>query len=95
MLFWLVNEISKLATGKDLPIGRTKLAKILCWISERGSAVESVEINPLSGESRATVGRSDNSSSPALQGLFAHTAFTRTLKPSRGFGIGHICQSAL
>ncbi|EIG60024.1 hypothetical protein Bra1253DRAFT_04776 [Bradyrhizobium sp. WSM1253] len=25
----------------------------------------------------------------------AHTAFTRTRNPSRGFGIGHICQSGL
>ncbi|MCP1746429.1 hypothetical protein ABIF65_008521 [Bradyrhizobium japonicum] len=25
----------------------------------------------------------------------SYTAFTRTLKPSRGFGIGHICQSGL
>ena len=32
---------------------------------------------------------------PTLRSVAPHTAFSITRKPSRGFGIGHICQSGL
>jgi hypothetical protein len=32
---------------------------------------------------------------PGMTSSFCHVGFTITRNPSRGFGIGHICQSAL
>ncbi|MET3968470.1 hypothetical protein ABID62_004551 [Bradyrhizobium sp. S3.9.1] len=53
----------------------------------RGTRVEpaiSLQLSSLRGAKR----RSND-------GEGAYTAFTRTRNPSRGFGIGHICQSGL